>query len=761
MFCVLQLPDMDKQYDHAKHETSIHQLWEQNSVFNPDVVRELRTKQGLTQTERSFCIIMPPPNANDPLHIGHAMFVALEDTLVRYHRMLGDDTVWIPGTDHAGIETQYVYEKKLKKKNQSRFQFDRETLYQSIWDYVQENSGTAINQIKKLGASADWSRYKFTLDTDIVTTVLDTFKKLAGAGLIYRDNKLVNYCTKCGTAFSNLEIKHVEGQAPLYYLKYGPFTLATTRPETKFGDTAVAVHPEDSRYQHLIGQEIEVDGLNGPFKLKVIADEYVDREFGTGVVKITPYHDFNDFIVWQRHKSELPTPQQVIGHDGRLTAITGKYAGLKVAQAREQVVTDLQAKNLIVRIDQSYRNSLSTCYRCGTAIEPLPLPQFYVRVQPLTKKVLTALDQKQVAVIGSGHDKILRHWLNNLDDWNISRQIVWGIRMPVWYDTTLYPEISVVFLNQKAVKIAGKISELLHTYDLSEISAGLQTMSAPIHADYVISTHQPSPNHIQETDTFDTWFSSSQWPFATLKNTQEGDFERFYPTSVMETGYDILPFWVMRMLMMGLFATDKVPFSQVYLHGLVRDQKGQKMSKSKGNVVNPLEITEKYGADALRMALIIRSSAGLDKSVGEADFKAMRNLTNKIWNAARFVLLQQTAEPIPQSALPPSLSQVSLLNDSLVVEHYTQTQQQITKNLEQLQIGLAAETIYNDFWHFYCDQVIEAGKYGYINKNVVINGLIAYLKMLHPFTPFVTEAVWQELYKQKLVTHPVITVSAW
>lgn len=758
---MLQLPDMDKQYDHAKHEVSINQLWEQRVVFNPDVVRELRAAQDLPQTGKSFCIIMPPPNANDPLHIGHAMFVALEDTLIRFHRMVGDDTVWIPGTDHAGIETQYVFEKKLKKNNQSRFQFDRETLYKNIWDYVQENSGVAIDQIKKLGASADWTRYKFTLDTDVVTTVLETFSKLANQDLIYRDNKLVNYCTKCGTAFSNLEIKHVEGQAPLYYLKYGPFVLATTRPETKFGDTAVAVHPEDERYQQYIGQEIEVEGLNGPFKLKVIADEYVDREFGTGVVKITPYHDFNDFEVWQRHKAELPAPLQVIGHDGRLTAVAGKYAGLKVAQAREQVVADLLSRDLIVKTDQNYHNSLSTCYRCGSAIEPLPLPQFYIRVKPLTQKVLTALDENKVSVAGAGHDKILRHWLNNLDDWNISRQIVWGIRMPVWYDTAKQPKIIVMFVTQSGEKISGTIEELLHSHSLTEIIAGLQTMSAPIGTDYVISTTQPGPSFIQETDTFDTWFSSSQWPFATLKNTQPGDFERFYPTSVMETGYDILPFWVMRMLMMGLFITDQVPFSQVYLHGLVRDQKGQKMSKSKGNVVNPLEITEKYGADALRMALIIRSSAGLDKSVGEADFKAMRNLTNKIWNATRFVLLQQSAEPQSPDSLPADLVQLRSLTDSQVEEHVASTRLQLTKNLEQLQIGLAAETIYNDFWHFYCDQVIEAGKYGLINKKTVMNCLIAYLKMLHPFAPFVTEAVWQVLHEQHLTSESLLTISAW
>lgn len=754
---VLQLPDMDKQYNHQQSETTIASLWEKHQAFNPDSTSSKTAKT----TGKSFCIIMPPPNANDPLHIGHAMFVALEDALIRYHRMLGDDTVWIPGTDHAGIETQYVYEKKLKKNNQSRFQFDRETLYKNIWDYVQTNSDVAVNQIKKLGASADWSRYKFTLDADIVTTVLATFSKLSDKGLIYRDNKLVNYCTKCGTAFSNLEIKHTEGTTPLYYLKYGPFTLATTRPETKFGDTAVAVHPEDPRYQHYIGTEIEVEGLLGTFKIKVIADSFVDREFGTGVVKITPYHDFADFEVWQRHKDELPPPIQAIDHTGRMTQVAGKYAGLKVAVAREQVVADLQTKGLIVKIDQNYHNAVSTCYRCSSTIEPLPLPQFYVRVKPLTEAVLSALDKNEVTVFGAGHDKILRHWLNNLEDWNISRQIVWGIRLPVWYDVSAYPETQVVFIAATGEKITGEIGALLKSHPLAEISAGLQSLSAPVTATYTVSTTQPGETYIQETDTFDTWFSSSQWPFATLQNTNPGDFERFYPTSVMETGYDILPFWVMRMLMMGLFTTGKVPFNQVYLHGLVRDQKGQKMSKSKGNVVNPLEITEKYGADALRMALVIRSSAGLDKSVGDGDFKAMRNLTNKLWNAARFVLLQRQEPPRSDSDLPADLAHLKNMSDETVSAKLTEIQAQITRNLDQLQIGLAAETTYNEFWHWYCDQVIEAGKYGYVSKKVVLKGLTLFLKLLHPFTPFVTEAIWQILVSEKLVTNLLLTTCPW
>jgi valyl-tRNA synthetase len=547
----------------------------------------------------------------------------------------------------------------------------------------------------------------------------------------------------------------VEGVTSLYYLKYGPFTLATTRPETKFGDTAVAVHPQDERYKEFVGKEIEVEGLNGPFKLKVIADEYVDRKFGTGVVKITPYHDFNDFEVWQRHKAELPAPQQVIGHDGRLTEIAGKYAGLKVAVAREQVVADLTAKGLIVRINDKYQNSVGVCYRCGTAIEPLPLPQFYVKVKPLTEKVLAALDAGEVKIHGAGHDKILRHWLNNLDDWNISRQIVWGIRLPVWYAVSDESDIRATFIDTSGQKHSGLLKELLKTHPLTDIRQGLQTLDAPITAEYVISPTQPSPNHLQETDTFDTWFSSSQWPFATLQNTQPGDFERFYPTAVMETGYDILPIWVLRMLMMGFFATGKAPFKDVYLHGLVRDHKGQKMSKSKGNVVNPLEITKIYGADALRMALVIRSSAGLDKSVGEADFKATRNLTNKLWNAARYVLLAlETQANQPEKA-------TSAPNDEAFLTRLTKLRKRLTENFSKLQLGLAAEIVYTEFWHWYCDEAIEQAKTGQLSPEALFKGLLVFLKLTHPFMPFVTEAIWQQLKEKQLVTEPYLITTQW
>ncbi|MBU1499618.1 valine--tRNA ligase, partial [Patescibacteria group bacterium] len=658
---------MDKQYQPKLFEEKIYRMWERSGAFAP-------AKKG-----KPYCIIMPPPNANDPLHVGHAMFVTVEDIFIRYQRMLGKSVLWLPGTDHAGIETQYVFEKNLKKEGKSRFDFDRETLYKMIWDYVQENSGAAISQMKKLGASADWSRQKFTLDKDIVELVTDTFIKLYQDGLVYKDLKLVNFCTKCGTAFSNLEVRHKETKASLYYLRYGPFTLATVRPETKFGDAAVAVHPKDKRYQQYIGKEIEVEGLLGKFKIKVIGDEYVDPEFGTGVVKVTPAHDQNDFEAGKRHGLEI---KQVIGFDGRLNEKTGPYQGLKVLQAREKVVEDLKKKGLIEKIDENYQHSAGVCYRCGTTIEPLPLSQFFIKVKPLTEMVLQALKEKKVKIYGSGHEKILKHWLKNLYDWNISRQIVWGIRMPVWYKS-------------------GEKRE------------------------FVVSKECPGKDYVQETDTFDTWFSSAQWPVITLRSglrVRKGRtlLDQFYPTSLMETGYDILPFWVMRMLMIGLYLTGKVPFEKVYLHGLVRDENGQKMSKSKGNVMNPVTVIEKYGADALRMSLVMSTTAGNDSATGEGKIRGMRNLTNKIWNAARFVISNKDT---------PLRSEGVSLDDASFYKELRQITKAITKQLEDMKPGLAAETVYNKFWHWFCDQKIEEAKKGKISQAVLLEGLRTFLKL--------------------------------
>ncbi len=752
---------MDTRYDHQQHEQKMYDLWEQSGSFNPD------TNGKKIPGSKPFTVIMPPPNANDPLHIGHAMFISIEDMFVRYHRMLGDDTLWLPGTDHAGIETQYVFEKKLQKLGKSRFQFDRQTLYQMIWDYVQENSDVAIDQMKKLGASADWGRFTFTLDPQVVSSVRESFYRLHEDGLIYRDLKLVNYCTKCGTSYSELEVVHVEKTDPLYFIKYGDgLEVATVRPETMFGDVALAVHPEDARYSTYIGQTITVqlpDDALPPLQLKVYADEFVDPEFGTGVVKITPAHDPNDFAVGKKY--DLPI-KQVVDTRGKMMGNTGVFASQNITDARKAVVEALTHNGMLnlEKTKNDYVHSVGTCYRCSKIIEPLPLPQFFLRVKDekknLVAAVVNALDTKETIIHGAGREQILRNWLSQLNDWNLSRQIVWGIRIPVWYKVDgNESEITISFTDSQQVYQTGLLSDLLKTHSIDEISTGLQSLSAGSEVEYVLSEEKPTEagNWLPETDTFDTWFSSGQWPVLTLTKKDNDDFSRFYPTNIMETAYDILLFWVMRMMMLGVYLTGKSPFSDVYLHGLIRDQKGLKMSKSKGNVVNPLTVVDAYGADALRLALIIRSTPGLDKSVGEPDFKAARNFTNKIWNAARFVLLQGDGGAV----LPTPNEEIISTNDDMSRDRIGAIVSETTKLMNDLKPGLAVDRLYDEFWHWYCDEQIELYKKGELSLNVLQSNLVVFIKLLHPCLPFLTEVLWQELLDKKLVDEKMLITARW
>ncbi len=691
---------MDKNYDHKTSEAKIYEEWEKSGAFTPPTGEEVKKTE-----QKTFTIIMPPPNANDPLHVGHAMFVTIEDILIRYHRMLGEASLWLPGTDHAGIETQFVFEKKLAKEGKSRFDFDRETLYKMIWEYVQENSRTAVDQMKKLGASADWSRQKFTLDPEIVKLVKESFIELNNRGLVYKAERLVNFCTKCGTAYSELEVEYEEREDKIYTLDYGNgIKVATTRPETLLGDVAVAVHPDDPRYKSLIGTELDLPLTNR--KIKVIADEMVDMEFGTGAVKITPTHDKNDWEVAERKGMDLReicALYTVIGENGKMNTNAGVYDGMNLTLAREKILEDLGDK--VVEI-KPYTHSVGTCYRCHRVIEPLPRSQFFIKVRGMADKVLAAIDNKEVEILGSGHDKILRHWLENLRDWNVSRQIVWGIRMPVWYKER----------NQELKKSRTQDGD-----------------------DYIVSVDSPGERYTQETDTFDTWFSSGQWPFATLKNAKEGDFDKYYPTNVMETAYDILPFWVMRMLMLGIELTEKVPFKTVYLHGLIRDEKGDKMSKSKGNVVNPLKLSEMYGTDALRMALVMSTAAGVDSNTGENKVRGMRNFANKIWNAGRYV--QELKESRTQ--------ELKTESNGVFAQKLEKVKEEVTRLLEGNKVGLAAETVYNEFWHWFCDEAIEKSKNAEISAENMKLGLKTFLRLLHPFVPFVTEAVWKEVFPEE------------
>lgn len=692
--CEVKL-SVDKNYDHKKYENDLYQKWEDSGAFTPPAGNELPTDR------QTFTVIMPPPNANDPLHVGHACFVTIEDILIRFHRMQGEATLWLPGTDHAGIETQFVFEKKLAKEGKSRFDYDRETLYKLIWDYVQKNSDVAVDQMKKLGASADWNRQKFTLDKDVVDLVLDTFIELNNRGLVYKAEKLVNFCTKCGTAYSELEVEYEEKQDKIYTIDYGNgIKVATTRPETLLGDVAVAVNPGDDRYKSQVGKEVDLPLMDR--KIPVIGDESVDMGFGTGAVKVTPSHDKADWEMAERAGMDLADiciKHTVIGENGKMNQNAGKYAGLSVVNAREEVLKDLGEKVIEVK---DITHNVGTCYRCHKVIEPMPKSQFFIKVRGMADKVIEAMDKGKFEVVGSGHDKILRHWLTNLRDWNVSRQIVWGIRMPIWYRE--------------------------RTRELKESSTQDE--------EYLIQKESPGEGWVQETDTFDTWFSSGQWPFVTLKTTEEGDFDKYYPTSVMETAYDILPFWVMRMLMLGIEMTGKVPFKTVYLHGLVRDEKGQKMSKSKGNVINPLELSDKYGTDALRMALVMSTAPGVDSATGENKVRGMRNFANKIWNAARYT-----------SELNHEVRIMNYeLRDKIFKEKMNEISSEVTRLLSENRVGLAAETVYNEFWHWFCDEQIEANKKGEVSTQALKGGLRDFMKLLHPFVPFVTEAVWQEVF---------------
>ncbi|MEK7502251.1 MAG: valine--tRNA ligase [Patescibacteria group bacterium] len=738
---------MDKIYNHKKVEEKIYKMWEKNRYFIPktdpsashSTLRDEPSgsdSKSSGQAKKPFSIILPPPNANAPLHFGHAMYVA-EDILIRYHRMKGDSTLWLPGSDHAGFETQFVFEKKLEKEGKSRFDFDRETLYKMILDYVLENKKGMQNQLKRLGFSLDWSRNKFTLDEDIIKIVYKTFKKMYDDGLIYRGERLVNYCTKCGTSFSDLEVNHKEQKDPLYYLRYGPFILATVRPETKFGDTAVAVNPKDKRYKEWIGKEIEVKGVIGKFKVKVIGDEAIDPNFGTGVAKVTPAHDLKDFEIGLRHNLRRI---QVIDFDGRLNKHAGKYQGLRVKEARKRVAEDMEKMGLIEKIDYEYTHVIEVCYKCTTTIEPMLLPQWFIKMEPLSKPAIEVVKKGKIKIYPKKFEKIYFQFLENIRDWNISRQIVWGIRIPAWFCSECHPERSEGSLDSSVSPQNDKNKKWI-------ITDGEKPEKCP---------RCGSKDLKQDPDTFDTWFSSSQWPFATLKTTKPGDYEYFYPTSVMETGYDILRWWVARMIMVGLYATSKIPFENVVLHGLVNDPLGKKMSKSRGNIVNPLELVDQYGADAVRFALVFGTAFGNDQSLSYPKLQSARNFTNKLWNMGRFIEMKKKdvilsavkdldSSALPQNDIKKLLKIAKTQNDKKIIKKTEELIEAITNDLEKYDFNHAAERLYDFAWHEFADKYIEDVK-SRIDKDsfLILNSLfLILLKLLHPIMPFVTEEIYQ------------------
>ena len=735
---------VEKKYDHKIQEPVTQKKWEDSGVFKGKVEPE----------KKPFTIVLPPPNANGKLHTGHVLMLAIEDILIRWKKMSGYSTLWLPGTDHAGFETQVVFEKSLKEKGKSRFDYDRDSLFKEIWNFVEENKGVIENQMKRMGPGLDWSRYTYTLDESVVKTVTSTFQKMLSEGLIYRDDYIVNYCPKCGTTFADLEIKHKDKISNLYYIKYGPLVVATTRPETKFGDVALAVNADDERYKQYIGKEIEYEDPLGKFSIPVIGDKYVDMSFGTGVLKITPAHDKNDYEIGLKHKLPIVS---VIGFDGKMNENAGKYAGMEVLVAREEVVKDLQEMGMIEKIDNNYANSITVCYKGGHEIEPMVLPNWFIKVDSLKKPALDAVLKGDVKIYPKWRQITYTRWMEEMRDWPISRQIVWGIRIPIWYDVNENPEIQVTFIDSHGERITGKIKDLLNKYSFEEIKNGLQNLIAPKDAKYRAEPagglSPEEPRLLQETDTFDTWFSSGHWPLATLRYPDSEDFKYFYPTSVMETGWEIIRFWVSRMIMFGIYLTGKPPFKDVYLHGLVRALDGKKMSKSLGNVIDPLDYIGEYGADALRMGLISGTANGKDFAFPKDKVIAYRNFANKLWNMARFMLMMMGdfEESVSFNYFDKNKKDLSDVDNELL-EGLRKLISNVNANLERFRFSDASDLIYQFMWHEIADNYIEhvkslSGEEKITSLSVLRHVYVTCLKLLHPFMPFVTESIWENIPK--------------
>ena len=706
---------MDKIYKSAGVENEWYSFWEKSGFFTPTI----------DSKKQPYTIIMPPPNANGELHVGHAAFITIEDILTRYHRMNGQPTLWLPGADHAGIQTQVVYEKILAKNGQRRQDLGREEFSKQLLAFTMKNKKHMEDQLKALGASCDWSRERFTLEPEITKAVYTTFKRMYDEGLIYKGERIINWCIRCGTALSDLEVEHQEKDGKLWFINYPikgleeKITVATTRPETMLGDTAVAVHPTDKRYKTLIGKIVTLPLMNR--EIPIIADSVVDPKFGTGAVKVTPAHDPTDFEIGQRHN--LPTVS-VIGQDARMTKEAGKFSGLKTAAAREQIIEELQANQLLARTQQDYRHSVGTCERCGSIVEPLVSKQWFVKISPLAQPAIKAVKDGTVKILPKRFEKIYFNWMENIRDWCISRQIWWGQRLPVYYCQ-----------EKKSDQCKSNGGEFV-------------SVEPPKQCPYCNST-----KFEQENDTLDTWFSSGQWPYTALGWPEKTkDFDYFYPTAVMETGYDILFFWVARMIMFGLYSTGKPPFQTVFLHGLVRDEHGQKMSKSKGNVIDPLTVTEKYGADAVRMALVFGTSPGSDINLGETKIRGMRNFTNKLWNIGRFVI-----DMAPEKRVQTSKTK----DDQWILSELEKTGKQVSKALNEFRFGQAAEELYEFIWHKFADKYVEYSKTRREESQEVLEQVFEEsLRLLHPFMPFITEELWQRLPKN-IRSEDSIMVSKW
>lgn len=754
-----------KSYEPGEFEPQIYAEWEKSGAFLP---RKIVAESFEAETQDCYAIVMPPPNANGNLHIGHGLTIALEDSLARYYRLRGKSTWYIPGADHAGFETWVVYERALEKEGHTRFEYSRDELYARVWKFVEEQRGNMELQVRALGASCAWPDLTFTLDENVIARVYETFKKMWDDGMIYRGEKLVNFCPKHQTAFADIEVEHEDEKGHLWEIAYQVVStpdhgdndsvefgsgvalssskdsdprqpeesssmtahsteviVSTTRPETIFGDTAVAVNPKDERYQHLVGGLLKLpltDRL-----IPVVADEHAEMEYGTGAVKITPAHDFDDFEVGERYNLERI---QVIGEDGKMLATAGeRYIGLSTAECRKQVLKDLEAQGLL-RGEKEITHSVAHCYKCGTVIEPMLKAQWFVDVKRLAKAAIEHLEAGEIKFYPANKKKVLINYLKGLKDWNISRQIPWGIAIPMFHQTETNEAPEWIFDTRT---------------NLQKIEVG-------------------GVKYYRDEDTFDTWFSSSHWPIV-CTNWTEGKENPYYPLNVMETGADILFAWVARMIMMGIYVTGEVPFREVYLHGLVLDAHGQKMSKSKGNVLNPLELVTKYGSDAFRMGILRGRSAGMNQAFSENSVVAGRNLCNKLWNLARFIqgmvdesrsgsavaaeiaMAEVEAEMVNENAvrtggeLPYSTDN---MGEDWICRELTACKERIEDDFANYRFAEGVEDLYNTIWDKYADWFIESQKL-YKNVPLLKMTLEMILKMLHPFAPFVTEAIWQSL----------------
>ncbi len=707
---------MPSAYNAVDVEQRIYQDWQSKGYFNAVIPTGGKGEKG----KEPYVIIMPPPNVTGELHLGHALEKAIEDALVRWRRMTGVPTLWLPGTDHAGIATQWAVEQRLAAEGRSRHDLGRDQFVEMVWEHVRKFGGIIHEQSRRLGISADWDRHRFTLDPGPSTAVRTTFVNLYKKGLIYRHERIINWCTRCATALSDLEVDYQDVDGKLYHIRYpleddpkSFITVATTRPETMLGDTGVAVHPEDERYSEIVGKNAVLPIMDRP--IPVVGDDAIDREFGTGALKVTPAHDQVDFEIGERHGLEV---FNVIGLDGNLTAAAGKYEGTESAEARRKVVDELDQLGLLEKVED-HRHSVGHCQRCNSLVEPLVSLQWFVNLggpdhpESIAGKAYTAVDKGDIKVVPERFKRVYLNWLENIRDWCISRQLWWGHRIPVWYCSSCQ-HMTVTVEDPEGCESCG--------------GTGLQ----------------------QDADVLDTWFSSGLWPHSTLGwPEQTEDLDYFYPTAVLETGYDILFFWVARMIMLGIENTGQIPFRTVFLHGLIRDSSGAKMSKTRGNTLDPLELIKKYGTDALRFALTTGTAPGNDLRFGENRLEAARNFANKVWNASRFVIsgLEGKSGQGGWYDLPT----LEHREDRWIVSRLDRVTAEVNESLRNFELGDAQQKLYDFFWSDYCDWYIEMAKLrlrsgqGPSPLPALAHVLERTLRLLHPFMPFITEEIWQNL----------------